>query len=336
MTDDRDDEVDELVRALVSINSANPATFPDGPGELAVARFCARWWSERGVRAELLTAAGLAGRPGVLAQAGSGRSPVLLLVGHLDTYRWYPPSFLPGQVRGPGATDMKGGVAAILTLLARSVTEDSSTAGTVKALLVPDEEHASRGIRALLPQVAWDAAVVTEDTGLRLGAAHAGSVTAFLPSDEARRRLAALSPGHRARVRVSRVDHDLVKLRVVVPPDGDATRLARALPGDDWTVRESFRAQTGGPLVEAVVGAGRSAGLAMSPVSIAGWTEAGVLAATGRPCLVFGPGGGGAHSTDEWASLADIRCATRVLIAAAARYRVGPTDQDGQGCPASR
>ncbi|WP_422772318.1 M20/M25/M40 family metallo-hydrolase [Plantactinospora sp. WMMC1484] len=323
MTDDWATEVDELARTLISINSANPTTFPGGPGELAVAQFCAQWWTAHGVTAELVTPVGLPDRPGVVAQTGSGRSPVLLLVGHLDTYRWYPPSFPDGQVRGPGATDMKGGVAAIMAVLARGVA-----AGTVKALLVPDEEHASRGIRALLPGVAWDAAVVAEDTALRLGTAHAGSVTAFLHPGVARHRFAALSPGHRRRLRVSRLDNDMVRLRLVVPPGEDAARLARALPGDDWTVRESFAAQANGPLLDALVVAGMAEGLAMPPVAIAGWTEAGVLAATGRPCLVYGPGGGGAHSTDEWASLADIRCAARVLATAAARYCAGPADQE--------
>lgn len=326
MPDDWTAELDELVRALVSVNSANPATFPGGPGERAVAELCAAWCAGRGVAAELVTVEGLPGRPGVLAQAGSGRPPVLLLVGHLDTYRWYPPHFSGDHVRGPGATDMKGGLAAILAVLARGVP-----AGTVRALLVPDEEHASRGIRALLPAVDWDAAVVAEDTGLRPGTAHPGSVTAFLRPDAARRRIALLSPGHRRRLRVARLADDLVRLRLVVRPGEDAARLARALPGDDWATRESFAAPAGGPLVNALVAAGTAHGLPARPVTLTGWTEAGVLAATGRPCVVFGPGGGGAHGTDEWISLADVRSAARTLADAAIRYCAGPTGQEERG-----
>ncbi|MFF5176134.1 M20/M25/M40 family metallo-hydrolase [Micromonospora sp. NPDC000089] len=325
MRDDWTAGLDELVRALVSVNSANPATAAGGPGERAVAEFCAAWCAAHGVAADLVPVAGLPGRPGVLAQAGTGRPPVLLLVGHLDTYRWYPPHFSGDHVRGPGATDMKGGLAAILGVLARGVP-----AGTVRALLVPDEEHASRGIRALLPAVAWDAAVVAEDTGLRPGTAHPGSVTAFLRPDPARRRITLLSPGHRSRVRVSRLDHDLVRLRLVVRPGDDAARLARTLPGDDWTIRESFAAPVGGPLVDALVGAGSAQGLPVRPVALTGWTEAAVLAATGRPCLVFGPGGGGAHGTDEWISLADVRRAARTLADAATRYCAGPPDQEAE------
>jgi acetylornithine deacetylase/succinyl-diaminopimelate desuccinylase-like protein len=309
--------LDDLVRALVSINSANPATFPGGPGERAVAEYCRDWLVRHGAAAELVHADGLPGRPGVIAEAGPGGDPTLLLVGHLDTYRWYRPSFVEDRAYGPGASDMKGGVAAILAVLAQGVPS-----GIVRALLVPDEEHASLGIRSLLPRVGWDAAVVVEDTGLCLGTGHAGSLTAYLPVEQAHLRAYALPPDLRRQLRCGfdRNRPDLLALRLVVPPGVDAVALRAALPGDGWTVRESFLASLTGPLPAALLAAGTAAGLAMTPVRLPGWTEAGVLASTGRPCMVFGPGGGGAHTTAEWVDLGQVRTASRVLASTAARY----------------
>jgi acetylornithine deacetylase len=50
------------------------------------------------------------------------------------------------------------------------------------------------------------------------------------------------------------------------------------------------------------------------------WADSGLIAAAGIPTLLFGPGGEGAHASEEWVSIDDTVLVTRTLVATAARF----------------
>jgi acetylornithine deacetylase len=49
------------------------------------------------------------------------------------------------------------------------------------------------------------------------------------------------------------------------------------------------------------------------------WADAALIAAAGIPTVMFGPGGAGAHATEEWVSIPDTVAVARTLIAAGTR-----------------
>lgn len=173
------DEVVELLRALVAIDSVNPALTAGGAGEAQIAAHVAAWARSAGLDAELLEAT--PGRPSALVRArGRGGGRTLLLCGHVDTVGVagmrdpFTPRIAAGRLAGRGAYDMKGGVAA--ALVACRAAAALELAGDVVVAAVADEEHASLGVgealAALGPTV--DAAIVTEPTELELAVAHKG------------------------------------------------------------------------------------------------------------------------------------------------------------------
>ena len=59
-----------------------------------------------------------------------------------------------------------------------------------------------------------------------------------------------------------------------------------------------------------------------APVRIGGasyWADSAFIASAGIPTVLFGPGGEGAHASDEWVSLSDTASVARTLIGLAAR-----------------
>ncbi|HEY4332785.1 MAG TPA: M20/M25/M40 family metallo-hydrolase, partial [Ilumatobacteraceae bacterium] len=64
---------------------------------------------------------------------------------------------------------------------------------------------------------------------------------------------------------------------------------------------------------EPIVAALRSAGPDLSIGAATFWTDAALLSEAGIPAVVFGPGGGGIHETEEWLDLASFDIFQRVL-----------------------
>jgi acetylornithine deacetylase len=168
-----------LTRALVAIDSRNPSLAPDGPGEGPVARALAAVLAQWGFAVDLIDA--LPGRPNVIARIGGGHGGrSLLLNGHLDTVGVDGMSHAPwaleergGRLYGRGATDMKGGVAAMCAAAARAA--DHGLGGEVIVTAVADEEYASHGTRVVLDAgITAHAAIVTEPTRLAIAPAHRG------------------------------------------------------------------------------------------------------------------------------------------------------------------
>jgi acetylornithine deacetylase len=50
------------------------------------------------------------------------------------------------------------------------------------------------------------------------------------------------------------------------------------------------------------------------------WTDAAVLGSAGIPSVVFGPGGAGLHSTEEYVNAADVLLCRDVLAELARRF----------------
>ena len=112
---------------------------------------------------------------------GKKGGPRLLLNSHLDTVPpcagWEGDPFTPvwngARLRGLGANDAKGSVAAIL--LAAFQLSQRELAGEVVVALTAEEETGGRGLATILDQLGpLDAAAVGEPTGLRICAAQRG------------------------------------------------------------------------------------------------------------------------------------------------------------------
>ncbi len=66
-------------------------------------------------------------------------------------------------------------------------------------------------------------------------------------------------------------------------------------------------------LPRALQSAAATAGVATSPVGMSFWTDAAILGAAGIPSVLFGPGGAGLHSPDEYVIVADVVSCRDVL-----------------------
>jgi acetylornithine deacetylase len=85
-------------------------------------------------------------------------------------------------------------------------------------------------------------------------------------------------------------------------------------------VREPFEIGQDEELVRIVADA--AAEVLPEPAKIGGasyWADAAFIAAAGIPTVLFGPGGEGAHATEEWVSLPDTEAVARTLVGVAAR-----------------
>ena len=147
------EEVVELLKQLVAIDSVNSSLVPGGAGESAVAAFIAEWAADAGLESEWLEAA--EGRPSVIVRSRrSGGGRTLLLCGHLDTVgvegmeEPHSPRVEDERLHGRGAYDMKAGVAAALVACREAAA--LGLAGDVVVAAVADEEHASIGVREAL------------------------------------------------------------------------------------------------------------------------------------------------------------------------------------------
>ena len=168
-----------LTESLIAIDSRNPGLVPHGPGESACAHFLAQVLSEWGFAVSVDDVA--PGRPNVIARIGpTGKSP-LVLNGHLDVvgtegmmHDPFVPTTVGDKLFGRGATDMKGGIAAMCVAAARAAAR-GALASEIIIAAVCDEEFESIGTRALLASgLRATGAIVTEPTRMAVCPAHKG------------------------------------------------------------------------------------------------------------------------------------------------------------------
>jgi acetylornithine deacetylase len=82
--------------------------------------------------------------------------------------------------------------------------------------------------------------------------------------------------------------------------------------------RPAYEVAPDHPLPRAVVAAATHAGCATATTGMSFWTDAAVLAAAGVPSVLFGPGGAGLHSIEEYVNVNDV-LACRDALASLAR-----------------
>jgi len=86
-------------------------------------------------------------------------------------------------------------------------------------------------------------------------------------------------------------------------------------------VRPPFGVDPGADVVQSVARAAES--VTGRPAELYGetyWMDAALIQAAGIPTVVFGPGGEGAHSVDEWVDLASVEACAEGLVAAAHEF----------------
>jgi succinyl-diaminopimelate desuccinylase len=176
------DEVTGLCRDLVRIPSVNP------PGnEEAVARHVAGMLSAAGLQAELVPHA--PGRASLLAWLrGSGGTPGVLFSAHLDTVApgaetWSHDPFsgdvCDGKLWGRGASDMKGGLAAMVAAACALARTDARLRGDLVLAFTAGEEVDCLGANALSQRPDLgpvQAVVVSEPTSNELVIAEKGAL----------------------------------------------------------------------------------------------------------------------------------------------------------------
>ena len=164
--------VEDLLSALVRIESVTPWLIPDGSGESAIASFMAEWLRNvAGVAVQLEEVEN--GRPNLLARLpGTGGGPTLFLNAHSDTVgyaNWRERALAPtldgDRLIGLGAADDKSSCA-IGMLALRSLAERGvRLRGDVVLACTIDEEGASIGTEHLLRNHPMDAVLVLEPEG---------------------------------------------------------------------------------------------------------------------------------------------------------------------------
>jgi succinyl-diaminopimelate desuccinylase len=170
----------ETLKRLISAKSTLAA------GEVAAAQVVAHEAQKRGIEAKAdIWGGNRANAVGRLPS--SGERPGILFLAHIDVVdadasAWQTHPFEPvekhGKVYGRGAVDMKGGTAAMLEAMGRTLSSGVSLKGDVHFAAVGGEETDSAGIERFMSTAHGQLAgvVICEPTGLNIVTAHRGMV----------------------------------------------------------------------------------------------------------------------------------------------------------------
>jgi acetylornithine deacetylase len=106
---------------------------------------------------------------------------------------------------------------------------------------------------------------------------------------------------------------------------GILDRLRKADPdfvGDASLVfsRAAYELDASHPLPEMLARAAGSAGWRPTRVGMSFWSDAAILSAAGVPTVLFGPGGSGLHSAEEYVRIEDVRVCRDALVALARTF----------------
>jgi acetylornithine deacetylase len=78
--------------------------------------------------------------------------------------------------------------------------------------------------------------------------------------------------------------------------------------------RSAYCLDAAHPLARALGATLQGARLSPAPIGMSFWTDAAILAEAGIPSLLFGPGGAGLHSVEEYVHVADVYTCRDVLV----------------------
>lgn len=156
--------------------------------ELPLAEFLGQYFHKQGIRSEIQKIPDAEGRANIIARiGGDGSGRRILFEGHLDVVPaaegWTVPPFQAtqkdGKIYGRGASDMKSGVAAMISAAEQLLKEGYDFQNNQLILVfVADEEVGCRGIKTFLASDAFqgaDFAVISEPTDLEIALCHKGS-----------------------------------------------------------------------------------------------------------------------------------------------------------------
>jgi len=174
-------ELNDLLQGLIQIKSVNP------PGnEDEIADFVRKYLLENDIPSEFVPME--KGRYSVVAKIEGKEKRNITLCGHLDTVMvkeedWTKPSFQgiieEGKMYGRGASDMKGGVAAILYAAIHLKRRGITLKKTVQLALTADEEWGYRGAKTLVDKGYFeqtDFLIITEPTNLQVSIGEKGEL----------------------------------------------------------------------------------------------------------------------------------------------------------------
>ena len=168
--EDHEQDLIDLCCRLIQAEGENP------PGDVSkVASVVEHFLQNKAISHERFEPA--KGHASIVASIGK-RRPTLILCGHIDVVpagdisRWtfhpYKAQVRDGKVLGRGATDMKGGAAAMLMAIAVLKDFEDALSGTVVVASVSDEEAPGPGGTSWLlenKKLSGDACLITEPTG---------------------------------------------------------------------------------------------------------------------------------------------------------------------------
>lgn len=174
-------EITDLLRSLIQIKSVNP------PGnENQIANFIKKYLLKNNIHSELIPLE--EGRSSIIAKIEGREERNITLCGHLDTVRvkeedWTKPAFQglieDEKMYGIGASDMKGGVAAVLYAAVLLKRRGIVPKKTVQLALTADEEWEYRGVKNLIDGGYFertDFLIITEPSNLQISTGEKGEV----------------------------------------------------------------------------------------------------------------------------------------------------------------
>jgi succinyl-diaminopimelate desuccinylase len=171
----------DLLQGLIQINSVNP------PGnENQIANFIKKFLLKNNINSELVPLE--EGRSSVIAKIEGEEERNITLCGHIDTVKlkeedWAKPAFQGlienGRMYGIGASDMKGGVAAILYAAALLKRRGIVPKKTVQLAFTVDEEWGYRGAKNLVEGGYFDHTdflIIAEPSNLQVSTGEKGEL----------------------------------------------------------------------------------------------------------------------------------------------------------------
>jgi len=174
-------EITDLLRSLIQIKSVNP------PGnENQIANFIKKFLLKNSIHSELVPLE--EGRSSIVAKIEGKEERNIALCGHLDTVRvkeedWTKPAFQglieKGKMYGRGASDMKGGMTAILYAAVLLKRRGIVPKKAVQLTLTADEEWGYRGAKNLVEGGYFDRTdflVITEPSNLQVSTGEKGEL----------------------------------------------------------------------------------------------------------------------------------------------------------------
>lgn len=168
-----------LLKELIRIKSSNPGGYEEG-----IAEYISNILRKNSIEHQIIYSAKK--RANIIGYLKGKSEQKLILCGHLDTKppsgNWSIDPFLPkikkGKLYGLGASDMKGGIAAMLSAIIKNSKRKMN--GDVEFLFVADEEmNSTFGLKYLLKKKyvnKGNFAIIGEPTNLKLATASLGNL----------------------------------------------------------------------------------------------------------------------------------------------------------------